>query len=173
MLKTIALVAVLAIAGVLVAAAMRPDSFRVVRTLSVQAPPEKLQPLIADLHQFNTWNPFNRDPKVKGEYRGPATGPGSAYHFEGGKSGAGSLRIVDTAPRQVRMELHMLQPLEARNAIEFTLQPRDGATDVTWSMQGAMPYVSRLIGLFVDMDRMIGAEFENGLAALKLRAERH
>ncbi|HVE52512.1 MAG TPA: SRPBCC family protein [Ramlibacter sp.] len=172
MLKIIALVSLAAIAAVLVAAAVRPDSFRVERTLTVQAPPDKLQPLIADLHQFNTWNPFNRDPAMKGEYRGPAAGPGSAYHFEGGKSGSGSLRIVDIAPAKVRMELHMLKPMEGRNDIEFTLQPRGNATEVTWAMQGAMPFLSRLIGLFVNMDRMIGGEFENGLAALKLRAER-
>lgn len=173
MLKAVALLSLAVVAGVLVAAALRPGSYRVERSLTVQAPPEKLQPMIADLHQFNTWNPFNRDPAMKGEYRGPATGPGSAYHFEGGKSGSGSLRIVDAAPAKVRMELHMLKPMEGRNDIEFTLRPRGNATDVSWSMQGESPFLSRLIGLFVNMDRMIGSEFENGLAALKLRAERH
>lgn len=172
-LKSVAVVLLVGIAAVLVAAANRPDSFRVVRSATVQADAGKLHPLINDLHQFNTWNPFERkDPDIKGEYRGPAAGPGAAYHFEGGKSGSGSLRVVDSAPQQVTMELHMLKPMEGRNRIVFTLQPRGNATEVTWAMDGPMPFVSKLITMFVDMDRMIGGDFENGLATLKQRAER-
>jgi hypothetical protein len=174
MFKAIALVAVVGIAAVLVAAAFRPDSFQVVRSTTVQADAGKLHPLINDLHQFNTWNPFERkDPQIKGEYRGPAAGPGAAYHFEGGKSGSGSLRVVDSAPQRVTMELHMRKPMEGRNRIVFTLQPRGAATEVTWAMDGPMPYLSKLITMFVDMDRMIGGDFENGLALLKQRAERN
>lgn len=173
LLKSVAVVLLVGVAAVLVAAANRPDSFRVVRSATVQADAVKLHPLINDLHQFNTWNPFERkDPDIKGEYRGPAAGPGAAYHFEGGKSGSGSLRVVHSAPQQVTMELHMLKPMEGRNRIVFTLQPRGNATEVTWAMDGPMPFVSKLITMFVDMDRMIGGDFENGLATLKQRAER-
>lgn len=173
MIKAIALVALAGIAAVLVAAATRPDSFSVARSTTVQANADKLYPLINDLHQFNTWNPFERkDPEIKGEYRGPAAGPGATYHFQGGKSGSGSLRVVDSAPGKVTMELHMLEPMEGRNRIVFTLQPRGNATEVTWAMDGPMPFVSKVITLFVDMDRMIGGDFENGLATLKQRAER-
>ena len=173
MIKAIALVVLAAVVAVLAAAAMRPDSFRVARSTTVQASADKLYPLINDLHQFNTWNPFERkDPEIKGEYRGPAAGPGAAYHFQGGKSGSGSLRVVDSAPTRVTMELHMLKPMEGRNRIEFTLQPRGNATEVTWAMEGPMPFLSRLMTLFFNMDRMIGGDFENGLATLKQRAER-
>lgn len=175
MLKTIAFV-VLAIVAVLLAwAALRPDSFRVARSTTVQAPPEKLYPLISDLHQFNTWNPYGKkDPRMRGEYRGPAAGPGAAYHFEGNKDvGKGSIRIVDAAPARVTMELHMIEPFEGRNRVEFSLVPvAGGTTEVTWAMQGASPFIARLAGIFLDMDRMIGRDFEAGLADLKLRAER-
>jgi hypothetical protein len=172
-LKTISLIAVLAAGAVLLHAATRPDSFRVARSTIVQASPATLHALINDLHQFNTWNPFEKnDPQSRGEYRGAAAGPGAAYHFEGGKSGSGSLRILESAPTRVSMELHMLKPLEGRNHVQFTLDPRGSATQVTWAMDGASPFVSKLIGVFVDMDKMIGTQFEAGLADLKQRAER-
>lgn len=171
--KTIALVAVAGIGVVLAYAATRPDSFRITRSATVQAPPAKVHALINDLRQFSTWNPFEKgDPRHRGEYRGPATGPGASYHFGGGSAGAGSLRILDSTPERVGMELHMREPMEARNNVLFTLQPRGNATEVTWSMDGPSPYVSKLIGVFVDMDKMVGGQFESGLADLKQRAER-
>lgn len=172
-LKTLALVAVAAVGVVLAYAATRPDTFRVARSATVQAPPAKLHAMINDLRQFNTWNPFEKgDPRNRGEYQGPGAGPGAAYHFGGGSAGAGSLRILDSAPTHVRMELHMREPLEARNNVQFTLEPRGEATQVTWSMDGPSPYLSKLIGVFVDMDKMVGGQFEAGLADLKQRAER-
>ena len=173
MFKTIALVAVAAIGAVLAYAATRPDTFRVARSTTVKAPPARLHALINDLHQFNTWNPFEKgDPQARGEYAGPAAGPGAIYNFGGGKSGSGSLRILDSAPTRVDMELHMRDPLEARNHVQFTLQPRGDATEVTWSMEGATPFIGKVIHVFIDMDRMVGGQFESGLADLKQRAER-
>ena len=174
MVKTIALIAVAAVGVLLLTAAFRPDSFRVARSATVQAPPERLHALINDLHQFNTWNPYGKkDPQMRGEYRGPAAGPGAAFHFEGNKDvGKGSIQILESAPAKVTMQLHMLAPFEGRNTVEFSLQPRGAATEVTWAMQGASPFVARLAGLFFDMDRMIGRDFEAGLADLKQRAER-
>ncbi|HEY0823813.1 MAG TPA: SRPBCC family protein [Ramlibacter sp.] len=173
MLKTIALVAAAGIAVLLLYAASRPDSFRVARSAVVNAPPEKLHALINDLHQFNTWNPYERkDPQIRGEYRGPAAGPGAAYHFQGNKDvGRGSLQILESAPRKVTMQLHMIEPFEGRNTVEFTLDPASTGTQVTWAMNGASPFIARLVGIFMDMDRMIGRDFEAGLAALKQRAE--
>lgn len=172
--KTIALVAVLAVAGVLVAAATRPDSFRVQRTATVQAPPDKLHALIGDLHQFNTWNPFNKkDPNIRGSYRGPAAGPGAGYDFAGnGEVGKGSLDITAATPQKITMQLHMIEPMEGRNTVEFSLVPRGAATEVTWAMHGPSPFISKLMGLVFDMDSMIGGAFEAGLADLKQRAER-
>lgn len=172
MLKILSLAAVIAAGAVLAYAATRPDSFRVTRSTTVAAPPATLHALIDDLRAFKTWNPFDQDPKGRGEYRGPAAGAGASYHFSGGSAGDGSLRIVESAPTRVRMELHMLSPLEARNDVQFLLEPRGAATQVTWSMEGPSPYLSKLIGVFVDMDRMVGGQFEAGLAQLKQQAER-
>lgn len=173
MFKTLAFVALLAVAAVLAYAATRPATFIVARTTTVHATPETLYPLINDLRQFNTWNPFQRDPNVRGEYGGPAAGPGVTYHFEGNKEvGKGSIRILDAAPDKVTMQLDINAPFEARNQVEFILRPRGAATEVTWAMSGASPFIARLAGLFMDMDRLVGREFEAGLAGLRQRAER-
>jgi len=175
MIKTISIVVVLALAALLLYAAVRPDTFSVQRSLRIQAPAEKIHPLIADLHRFNSWNPYDRkDPSMKGRYRGPAAGPGAAYDFEGNSQvGKGSIEIVQVqAPRQVTMQLRMIEPMEGLNRVDFTLAPQGDATEVTWAMQGRSPFIARLIGVFVDMDAMIGRDFEAGLAGLKTLAER-
>jgi hypothetical protein len=174
MMKIIAIiVGALGLGLVLAFAAAQPDTFRVERTASINAPADRLYPLINDLHQFNTWNPFEKgDPAAKGEYRGPAVGPGAAYDFYGGKSGKGSISIVNAAPpSSVTMKLDMLEPMEGHNVVEFTIAPRGAAAEVTWAMHGPRPFVSKLIGVFLNMDRMIGSQFEAGLAGLKAKAE--
>jgi hypothetical protein len=170
MLKLIGLAFVVVIGGVLIVAAMRPDTFRVQRSASIQAPPERIFPLINDLRRFNTWNPFDKkDPNLKGSYSGAASGPGAAYAFEGNKDvGRGSIEIIDSVPAsEVRMRLHMLAPMEVRNVVEFSLKSDGEGTRVTWAMQGPVPLVAKIFGLFCDMDGMIGKDFENGLANLK------
>lgn len=175
MIKTIALLLVLAIGALLLYAASRPKVMAVQRSALIQAPAEKIHPLINDLHRFNTWNPYEKkDPAIKGSYRGPASGPGAGYDFEGNKDvGKGSIQITGAVvPASVTMELHMIEPMEGRNTIAFTLAPRGEATEVTWAMHGPSPFISKLLGIFFDMDRMIGRDFENGLSALKARAEK-
>lgn len=177
MIKTLAVLAlllVLAIGALLIYAANRPKVMAVQRSALIQAPAEKIHPLINDLHRFNTWNPYEKkDPAIKGSYRGPASGPGAGYDFEGNKDvGKGSIQITSSAaPGQVTMELHMIEPMEGRNTIAFTLAPRGEATEVTWAMHGPSPFIARLAGVFFDMDRMIGRDFEAGLANLKRVAE--
>ncbi|MDB5946807.1 MAG: hypothetical protein JWQ33_1833 [Ramlibacter sp.] len=174
MIKTISLVAGLAVVALLVFAATRPDTFQVQRSARIQAAPDRLYPLINDLHQFNLWNPYNRkDPAMQGTYRGPATGPGAAYDFQGNKDvGKGSIQIVESEPRKVTMKLDMLEPFEGHNVVEFRLVPQDNGTEVTWAMHGASPFIARLAGIFMNMDHMIGRDFEAGLANLKAQAER-
>ena len=174
MIKTIALVAAIAIGALLAVAATRPDNFRVQRTASIKAPPDRLHGLINDMRVFNTWNPYNlKDPNIRGEYQGPQAGPGAIYRFAGNNDvGKGSIAIVDTAPTRVTMKLDMIEPFEGHNIVEFTLAPKGEATDVTWAMHGPSPFMAKLVGLFMNMDRMIGRDFEDGLANLKARAER-
>jgi hypothetical protein len=175
MLKVIGLALAGLIGIVLVVAATRPDGFRVQRSASIKASPEKIFPHINNLQAFNAWNPFNRkDPDIKGSYSGAASGAGAAYAFEGNYDvGRGRIEITDSRPAsEVRMNLHMLAPMEGRNVVEFTLHPKGDSTSVTWAIQGPMPYISKVVSLFCDMDAMIGKEFENGLADLKAIAKR-
>lgn len=174
MIKTIALIAVAALGALLLFAATRPDTFRVQRSASIKAPPDKLHGLINDMKVFNTWNPYNlKDPNIKGEYQGPQAGPGAVYHFAGNKDvGKGSIAIVDSAPSKVTMKLDMIEPFEGHNVVEFILAPKGEATEVTWAMHGPSPYIGKVMGLVFNMDKMIGRDFEAGLANLKARAER-
>ncbi len=174
MIKTLLSIVVLAIAGLLVFAATRPDTFSLQRSLLIQAPPGKLQPLINDMRQFNTWNPYEKkDPAIQGSYSGPAAGPGARYAFKGNKDvGEGSLEITASAPDKVHMRLDMSAPMQGSNAITFTLTPRAGGTEVSWAMEGNCSYIAKLMGVIFDMDAMIGRDFEAGLASLKTLAER-
>lgn len=174
MLKSIALILAVALAALLLYAATRPDTFAVQRSAVIQASPDKLFPLINDLHQFNTWNPYaHKDPAMRIDYRGPAGGPGAAFDFSGNKdAGKGSIEITGgQAPTRVDMRLDMIEPFEGHNQIAFTLTPQGQATQVTWAMHGPSPYLSKVVGIFLDMDHMIGRDFEAGLARLKATAE--
>lgn len=175
MLTTIALAAAVLIAAVLLFAATRPDSFRVERRITISAPPAKIYPLINDLHAFQIWSPYEKkDPAMKRTYTGPASGPGAAYAWDGNKEiGIGSMEITESVPTErVTMKLDFLKPFEAHNIVDFTLVQKDGTTEVTWALHGPSPYVSKLIGLVMSMDKMIGGDFEDGLANLKVLAEK-
>lgn len=164
----------LAVAVVLLLAARQPDTFRVQRSARIEAPPERIFPMINDLRQMNGWNPFvKQDTALKDSYSGPVSGPGASYRFEGKQAGAGSLRIVDAAaPSSVRMKLDMTAPMNASNDILFTLIPEGNGTRVTWTMEGASPFLGKVMGVLFSMDRMVGGAFEAGLADLKTRAEK-
>jgi uncharacterized protein YndB with AHSA1/START domain len=182
MLKIIGIIAglcVIGIVGVLAYATTVPDTFRVQRSISIKAPADKIFPLINELKTMNEWNPFaKQDPTIRLTYSGPASGKGAANAWDSdGKAGKGRLEITDsTRPSQVTMRLDMEKPMEGHNAIEFALQPEaqgaNQATNVTWAMTGALPYVAKVICVFVSMDRMIGGEFDKGLADLKAMAEK-
>jgi uncharacterized protein YndB with AHSA1/START domain len=174
MFKIIAIILVVAVGAVLGLAATRPDHFRIERAATIQAPPERIYPLISDLKLFNTWNPFLRkDPEAKLSYSGPTAGVGAAYAWESDKSGKGRMEITDSRPAQkVTLKLDFTKPLEAHNAVEFALQAQADGTRVTWAMTGPSPFLSKLMGLFFDIDRMVGSDFADGLANLKAIAEK-
>jgi len=173
MLETILIIVAVLIAGVVVLAAMRPSDFRIERSTLVRAPAEKVFALISDLHAFNTWNPYLKlDPETKGTYSGAAQGPGAAYAWESKKTGVGRMEITEThAPSKVLMRLDFVKPFAASNLAEFTVDRRGGATNVTWAMTGCNTFVSKLVGLFFSIDKMIGKSFEDGLADLKAKVE--
>jgi hypothetical protein len=175
MIKNIALILVAAIAGLLVYASTKPDVFQVRRSTHIKATPDKIQPLIADLHQFNTWNPYNKkDPAMQSSYEGPASGTGSTYRFKGNKDvGSGSVSVTAVQPGKVEMALDMTEPFACHNIIAFTLQPQGDGTEVTWAMHGPSHLVSKVMGVIFDMDKMVGRDFEAGLRDLKASAEAH
>lgn len=174
MIKTFALLFVGLLALVLILAASRPDSFRVERSARIQAPPERVYALISDLQQFKRWNPWERkDPELRYTFGASKAGVGAAYAWESQKVGTGRMEITEVQPgRKVLMRLDFLKPFEAQNQAEFLLQPLSGGgIELRWSMAGPSPFISKLIGLFISMDRMVGADFEDGLGHLKQLAE--
>ncbi|MEO8385590.1 MAG: SRPBCC family protein [Betaproteobacteria bacterium] len=174
MLKIILIVLVVALVAFLLFVTTRPDTFRVTRSATIQAAPEKLFPMINDMKAFNQWNPYvKKDPKMKGVYSGPTAGPGATYTFEGNKdAGKGSIAVTDSSPNsKVVMQLKMTDPVEISNVVTFTLQPEGAATRLTWAMDGPVPYLFKIVHLFMDMDKMVGNDYETGLASLKALAE--
>lgn len=177
MLKILAIgavVIVVLIAAVLVAAALRPDEFQVARSTRIQAPAEKIYPLISDLRAWEAWSPFEKlDSKMKKNFSGSTSGKGAVYEWEG-NADAGSGRVEVTAaksPEQVTLDLHMIKPFGCRNVVVFDLQERAGGTEVTWTMSGPQPFLGKVMSLFMNMDTMVGGQFEEGLAKLKSIAE--
>jgi uncharacterized protein YndB with AHSA1/START domain len=175
MWKGVAVVIVVAIAALLLYAATQPDTFRIQRSTKIKAPPEKIFTYLNDFQKAAAWSPYEKkDPAMKRTFSGAASGKGSVYAFEGNKEvGAGRIEIVESLPsRKVSLQLDMREPFQARNTVEYTLEPRGEATEVTWAMYGAAPYLSKVICLFLDMDKMVGRDFEAGLADLKAITER-
>lgn len=179
MMKKIAAVAflvlIVGIAGVLVVAWTKPDEFRVQRQASVKALPEKIFPLIDDLRRWDAWSPWEKkDPAMKRTFSGAQAGKGAIYAWDGNKDvGRGRMEIADSSPpSKIRINLDFVSPFEAHNVVEFALEPKGEATTVTWSMQGPVPYFAKIVHVFLDMDRMVGNDFETGLAALKAAAEK-
>jgi hypothetical protein len=178
MFEIIAIIAVIlaiTIAIVLILAASKPARFSVQRATSVKAPPEKIFPLISDFHQWRSWSPYeDKDPAMKRSYSGADSGTGAVYGWEGDKNvGFGRMEILDaSAPSKVVIKLDFLKPFEAHNTAEFTMLPRGDATDVIWLMHGPAPFVSKLMQVFMNIDNMIGKDFEVGLANLKRLTEK-
>ncbi|HZR60147.1 MAG TPA: SRPBCC family protein [Xanthobacteraceae bacterium] len=167
---TIVLIAVaVALAAVLAYAASKPDSFAVQRSALIDASPERIFPLIDDLHAQSAWSPFEKDPDMKRTHSGPPRGPGATYAWDGNRQvGAGQIAITDSKPpSQVVLSLQMLRPFKADNTVEFTLDRVGSGTRVTWAMRGRSPFMAKLMGLFMDCDNMVGKQFEEGLAKLK------
>jgi uncharacterized protein YndB with AHSA1/START domain len=174
MLKKIAILIVIVIAGILLWAATKPDTLHVERTVTINAPAERIFSLINDLHQWQSWSPYEKkDPMMKRTYSGPPSGKGAGYAWDGNSQvGSGLMEVTEsTAPSKLTLQLHFIKPLEGHDVAEFTLKPNGNSTTVTWSMTGPNRYLGKLMSIFVNMDKMIGSDFEAGLAGLKARAE--
>jgi hypothetical protein len=174
-LLIIIVVLAVGVAGVVgYAVATQPDTFRVQRTATIDAPPEKLVGILSDLRRGAEWSPYEKkDLAMKKTFSGPASGPGSKLEWDGNSDvGAGSLTVTEVTPANIKLNLEMIRPMNANNIVEYTFAPQGNATDMTWAMHGPMPLISKVMCVFVDLDKMLGADMERGLKDLKALAER-
>jgi uncharacterized protein YndB with AHSA1/START domain len=168
----LALLAVIAI--VLIYTATRPDQFRITRQVIIKAPTEVIFAHINDLRQFNTWNPFaTADLRSSIAYGATSAGVGGSYSWDSSRqSNKGRMEITAVdMPRRVEMCLHFDKPMNANNDVVFLLQPRGDGTEVSWQMSGTYGFVHKAMGLIFNFDKMVGGEFDKGLAQLKSRTE--
>jgi uncharacterized protein YndB with AHSA1/START domain len=175
LLTRIVVVLIVLGAGVVAYAATRPDSFRIERSAAINAPPEKIFAIINDFSNFPAWSPWQKlDPAMKVTNSGPASGKGAVSHWDGnGKVGAGRTEILESvSPSRISMRLDMTRPFEASNLVDYTLKPNGNSTVVTWAMHGPQPLMAKVVGVFIDCEKMVGKDFEEGLANLKALAER-
>lgn len=175
MLKLILIALILLIIMALILAAKRPNAFRIERSINIKAPPEKIFSLIADFHKMNTWSAWeNIDPAMKRSFTGAESGKGAMYAWDGNKDiGQGSMEILEATPSsKVLIKLDFYKPFEAHNMAEFTLTPHGETTTVTHAMFGPSPFISKLMSLVFNMEKMVGSKFEEGLANMKAIAEK-
>ncbi len=173
-MKTIAIAIIIIVLAILIYASTKPDVFHVERTIDIKASPEKLFGLINDFHQWDAWTPYNKDPAMKKTYSAKASGKGATYAWEGNKAvGQGEIAITESvAPSRIAFDLHMIKPFAGRNHVVFALKTTGGTTTVTWILEDKHTYFMKLMSVFLNMDKMIGKDFETGLAKLKSVAEK-
>lgn len=160
---------------VFIIAARRPDEFIVRRSIDIKAPAETVFALINDFREWPKWSPWEKlDPNLKRTLSGAEGGRGAVYEWEGDrKVGSGRMEIIDSVPHaRVDIKLSFFKPIRAENRTVFTITPVDGASRVLWEMTGHNNFMLKLMGLFMSMDKMVGGDFERGLAAMKAEAER-
>lgn len=170
MLKTILIVLAVIVVVFVVVVAMQPSEFRVARSTTVSAPPGTVFAQVNDFHKWEAWNPWGKiDPAMKQTYEGAPAGVGAVYTWAGNNEvGEGRMTITESRPSDlIRVRLEFFKPLRATNTAEFTFKPEGNQTAVTWSMFGQNNFMAKAIHLFMNMDKMIGGQFEKGLASMK------
>ena len=175
MLKKISMALIVVILVILGIALMQPDSFKVQRIATIKAPPAKVMGYLNDFHQWMAWSPWEKlDPNMQRTFQGAAGGKGAVYAWSGNDEvGQGRMEIIENEmPTRLAIKLDFIKPFESSNRTEFVLQPQGDATVVTWTMTGPSQFITKLMSVFVSMDKMIGKDFEKGLAQLKEAAEK-
>jgi uncharacterized protein YndB with AHSA1/START domain len=174
MLKKIGL-GLAALVGVLIAViATRPSTFHIERSVTIAAPAEVVFPLVNDFHQWGGWSPWDgRDPNQQRTFEGPDSGKGAIYGWSGNKEvGKGRMTILESTPNErAHIQLDFIEPWAATNTVTFTLKPAEGGVALTWGMDGNHDFMGKAFALFMDMDAMLGKDFDQGLAGIKKLAE--
>lgn len=170
MIKKILIAAALLIIALVVFIATRPSDFRITRSATIPAPPDMVFPHVNDLHKWQEWSPWAKlDPAAKNTFEGPASGKGAAFAWAGNSEvGEGRMTITESRPNElVRFKLDFVKPMESTADTEFTFKPDGAGTNVTWTMTGTNNFVGRAMCLVMNMDKMVGGQFEQGFANLK------
>ncbi len=149
-----------------------PDTFRVERSIQIDAAPADIAPLIVDFHRWTAWSPWEKlDSVMQRAYGGAERGVGAVYEWTGKKSGAGRMEVTDVRPDRVAIQLDFIKPMRASNRALFELTPTGAGTRVTWAMEGKETLLTKLMHAVLNMDKLVGKDFEKGLADLKRHAE--
>ncbi|MCS6288124.1 MAG: SRPBCC family protein [Nitrospira sp.] len=175
MLETILVIVVLLVVAVLIYAATRPSTFRLQRSIVINVLPEQVFPFINNFHHWSAWSPWEKkDLTMKKSHGGPPEGEGAVLEWEGNRDvGTGRMEVLESVPSsKILVKLDFLKPFEAHNRAEFVLVRGAGTTEVRWAMYGPQPYMMKVMGVFCSMDKMVGKDFEDGLASLKAMAEK-
>ena len=170
MLDIILILVTVAVIIFIIVATMQPSDFRVTRTGTISAPASAIFAQVNDLQKWDAWSPWAKlDPEAKNSFEGPTSGTGAIMRWSGNnKVGQGSMTIIESRPDEfIRFKLEFLKPFAATNTAEFTFNSENDQTTVTWSMYGKNTFMSKAIGLVMSCDKMVGSQFEQGLAALK------
>jgi uncharacterized protein YndB with AHSA1/START domain len=174
MFKKILLAFAALLAVFLVVVAFQPAAYRVVRTATISAPPAAVFAHVNDLRRWQAWSPWEKlDPAMKRTFAGAASGAGASYGWEGNSDvGTGRMTITESRPAElVRIKLEFIKPMAGMSMTDFTFKPQGNQTAVSWEMTGENNFIAKAICLFMDMEKMLGGQFEQGLAALKAVAE--
>lgn len=162
------------VVGLVIVIAMQPSEFRIERSATIAAPPEEVFAQVNDFHAWKEWSPWAKlDPQSKETYEGPEAGTGAIFKWSGNNEvGEGMMTITDSRPSElILIKLEFTRPFAATNTAEFAFKPEGNQTRVTWAMFGKNTFMSKAIHLVMDMDKMVGANFEQGLAQMKSVAE--
>lgn len=175
MLTKILIGLVVVIVILLIVIATRPDSFRVERSIVVNAPADSVFPHLNDFRKWMAWSPWEKlDPDMERTYGMPSAGAGATYAWNGKKAGAGNMTITESTPAQrIDIRLEFTKPMKSVNTTVFEFTPAKGGTRVTWTMTGDHNFMSKAMCLVVSMDKLVGGDFEKGLSNLKAVAERN
>ena len=172
----ILVVVIVAVVGFCAIVAMQPNDYKVSRSASIAAPPEKVFAYVDDFHKWEAWSPWAKlDPNMKTSYSGPESGQGASYAWTGNDQvGEGKMTIAESHPGQhIKINLEFIKPWQANNTTEFMFKPDGDKTNVTWTMNGQNNFVGKAFGMMMNMDKMIGNDFDKGLAQLKAVAEKN
>jgi len=167
--KTLIVLAVIAVVFITIVA-MQPSEFRVARTATIAAPAPEVFAQVNDYRKWPGWSPYEKlDPAMKKSYEGAPVGKGAVYSWAGNdQAGEGRATITESRPNElIRIQLEFMKPFAATNTAEFAFKPQGDKTDVTWSLTGHRNFMFKAVGLFMNMDKMVGGQFEEGLAQLK------